>query len=101
MDGLICRIEIAAFAVRERLPTVTGLNVCVRDGLLMSYAHDPIEAFRRAGWYVDRLIKGTAVAALPIELMSRFQLLLNLRTAKAIGLTIPPTLLARADEVIE
>ena len=95
------RVEIAEFAIGERLPTVTGLNVLVRDGLLMSYAHDPVEAFRRGGWYVDRLLKGTPVAELPIELMSRFQLLLNLRTAKALGLTVPPTLLARADEVIE
>ena len=95
------RVAIAEFAARERLPTVTGLNVLVRDGLLMSYAHDPAEAFRRAGWYVHRILMGTSVAELPIELMSRFHLLLNLKTAKALGLTIPPTLLARADEVIE
>jgi hypothetical protein len=66
------RVEIAEFAIRERLPTVTGLNLLVRDGLLMSYAHYSVEAFRRAGWYVDRLLKGTPVAELPIELMSRF-----------------------------
>ena len=95
------RVAIAQFAIGERLPTVTGLNVLVRDGLLMSYAHDPAAAFRRAGWYVDRILKGAPVEELPIELMNRFQLALNLKTANALGLTIPPTLLARADEVIE
>ncbi len=94
------RVAIAEFAARERLPTVTGLNVLVRDGLLMSYAHDrPKPSGGQA--YVDRILKGTAVAELPIELMSRFHLLLNLKTARALGLTVPPTLLARADEVIE
>jgi len=67
----------------------------------MSYAHDPAAAFRRAGWYIDRILKGAPVAELPIELMSRFQLLLNIKTAKSLDLEVPPTLLARADEVIE
>jgi putative ABC transport system substrate-binding protein len=95
------RFEVADFAIRQRLPSVTGLKVLVPDGLLMSYAHDPAAAFHRAGWYVDRILKGTSVADLPIEIMSRFELVINLKTAKAIGLTVPPDLLARADEVIE
>jgi putative ABC transport system substrate-binding protein len=95
------RFEVADFAIRQRLPSVTGLKVLVPDGLLMSYSHDPAAAFRRAGWYVDRILKGMSVADLPIEFMDRFELVFNLKTAKAIGLTIPPDLLARANEVIE
>jgi putative ABC transport system substrate-binding protein len=95
------RFEVADFAIRQRLPSVTGLKVLVPDGLLMSYAHDPAAAFRRAGWYVDRILKGASVADLPIETMHRVEFVINLKTAKAIGLTIPPDLLARADEVIE
>jgi putative ABC transport system substrate-binding protein len=95
------RFEVAAFAVRQRLPTVTALKVLVPDGLLMSYAHDPAAAFRRAAWYVDRILKGADPAELPVELMGRFELVINLKTARSIGLEVPPTLLARADEVIE
>jgi putative tryptophan/tyrosine transport system substrate-binding protein len=69
----------------------------VPDGLLKSYAHDSAAAFRRAGWQVDRILKGMSVADLPIEFMDRFELIINLKTAKAIGLAVPPTLLARAD----
>jgi putative tryptophan/tyrosine transport system substrate-binding protein len=95
------RFEVADFAIRQRLPSVTGLKVLVPDGLLMSYAHDPAAAFQRAGWYVDRVLKGTSVADLPIEIMHRFEFVINLKTAKAIGLTVPPHLLARANEAIE
>jgi putative ABC transport system substrate-binding protein len=95
------RFKVAEFAIRQRLPSMTGLKVLVPDGLLMSYAHDPVAAFRRAGWYVDRILKGMSVAELPIEFMDRFELVINLKTAKAIGLTVPPDLLARANEVIE
>jgi putative ABC transport system substrate-binding protein len=95
------RFEVADFAIRQRLPSVTGLKVLVPDGLLMSYAHDPAAAFRRAGWYVDRILKGARVADLPIEFMNQVELVINLKTANAIGLTVPPNLLARADEVID
>jgi putative ABC transport system substrate-binding protein len=95
------RFEVADFAIRQRLPSVTGLKVLVPDGLLMSYAHDPVAAFRRAGWYVDRILKGARVADLPIEFLNQVELVINLKTATAIGLTVPPNLLARADEVIE
>jgi putative ABC transport system substrate-binding protein len=95
------RFAVAEFAIRQRLPSMTGLKVLVPDGLLMSYAHDPVAAFRRAGWYVDRILKGRSVAELPIDFMDQFELVINLKTAKAIGLTVPPDLLARANEVIE
>jgi putative tryptophan/tyrosine transport system substrate-binding protein len=95
------RFEVADFAIRQRLPSVTGLKVLVPDGLLMSYAHDPVAAFRRAGWYVDRILKGARVADLPIEFLNQVELVINLKTATAIGLTVPPNVLARADEVIE
>jgi putative ABC transport system substrate-binding protein len=95
------RFEVADFAIRQRLPSVTGLKVLVPDGLLMSYSHHPAAAFRRAGRYVDRILKGMSVADLPIEFMDQFEFVINLKTANAIGLTVPPDLLARANEVIE
>jgi putative ABC transport system substrate-binding protein len=95
------RFEVADFAIRQRLPSVTGLKVLVPDGLLMSYANDPVAAFRRAGWYVDKILKGARVADLPIEFVDQAELVINLKTAQAIGLTVPPNLLVRADEVIE
>ncbi|HSE43918.1 MAG TPA: ABC transporter substrate binding protein, partial [Gemmatimonadales bacterium] len=95
------RIQVAEFTIRQSLPSVTGLKALVPDGLLLSYVHDPATAFRRAGWYVDRTLKGAKVADLPIQVADRFELVINLRTATAIGLTIPLNVLARADEVIE
>ena len=72
-----------------------------KDGLLISYGADQVESWRRAADYVDRLLRGGEPASLPVEQPTKFQLHINLRTAKALGLTIPPTLLARADEVFE
>lgn len=95
------RAEIASFAIQQRLPTMIGLRVLVPDGFLMCYAHDPAEGFRRAAWYADRILKGAKPADLPVEQMSRFELVINLRTARAIGLEIPAVILARADELIE
>jgi putative tryptophan/tyrosine transport system substrate-binding protein len=95
------RAEIAAFAIEQRLPTMIGLKVLVPDGFLMSYAHDPAESFRRAAWYADRILRGAKPADLPVEQSSRFELVINLRTARAIGLEIPAVILARADELIE
>lgn len=95
------RADIARFAIDQKLPTMIGLKVLVPDGFLMSYAHDPAESFRRAAWYADRILRGANPADLPVEQSSRFELVINLRTARAIGLEIPAAILARADELIE
>ena len=85
----------------RHLPTVTGLKVPVRDGLLISYSTDQANAFRRAARYVDLVLKGSNPAELPVEQNEKFALVINLKTARAIGLQMPPAMLARADEVIE
>jgi ABC-type uncharacterized transport system substrate-binding protein len=95
------RREIAAFAEAQHLPTVAFVTEFARAGMLLSYAPDITTMFRRAGYYVDRLLRGAKAAELPVEQPTKFDLVINLKTAKTIGLTIPPTLLARADEVIE
>src|SRR5262245_19908861 len=97
------RARIAAFAIEQRLPTNAALNVMARDedGLLMSYGYDNRVSWRRAASYVDRIFKGANPAETPVEQVDRFQLIINLKIAKALGLTMPATLLARADEVIE
>ena len=93
--------EIAAFAIAERLPTITGQDVFARTGLLMSYGPDWAPLYRLTAQYVDQLLRGAKAAELPVQQPTRFQLVINQRTAQALGLAIPPTLLARADEVIE
>ncbi len=92
--------EIADFAVKSRLPTF-GPKTFVNVGGLMSYERSPREASRRVASYVDRILKGAKPAELPIERPTRFELVINLKTAKALGLTIPATLLLQADEVIQ
>jgi len=95
------RREIATFAATHHLPTLGDASEFARDGLLLSYGPDSEGIFRRAGFYVDRLLRGVKAAELPVEQPTKFELVINLRTVKAIGFTIPPSLLARADEVIE
>jgi putative tryptophan/tyrosine transport system substrate-binding protein len=95
------RALIAELAIKHRLPSVFGIRDNVLAGGLMSYAPNSTALTRRAASYVDRILKGEKPGDLPVEQATRFELTINLNTAKALGITIPPTLLARADEVIE
>jgi ABC-type uncharacterized transport system substrate-binding protein len=95
------RKRIALFAIAERLPTMFGFRENVEDGGLMSYGTDLRESWRRTATFVDKILRGAKPADLPIEFPTKLQLVINLTAAKALGLEIPPTVLARADEVIE
>jgi ABC-type uncharacterized transport system substrate-binding protein len=92
---------IIALAARHRLPAIYGSTVWSKAGGLISYGPDPIGQYRRAAGYVDRILKGDKPADMPVQAPTKYGLVINLKTAKALGLTVPPTLLARADEVIE
>jgi putative tryptophan/tyrosine transport system substrate-binding protein len=95
------RDAILRFAVQHRLPVMAPVRGVVEAGGLMVYAPSALEAARRTAYYVDRILKGTSPADLPVELPQKFDLVINLKTARAIGLTIPQSILLRADELIE
>jgi putative ABC transport system substrate-binding protein len=95
------RKRIADFALKSRLPSVDNNSAYVDAGGLMSYGADVTDSYRRVAYYVDRILKGAKPADLPVERPTKFELVINLKTAKQIGLTIPPTVLARADKVIK
>ena len=95
------RAELARLGLKHRLPTVSGLKEMVEAGGLMAYGGSFAELYRRAASHVHKILQGTSPADLPVEQATKFELVLNLKTAKALGLEVPPTLLARADEVIE
>jgi putative ABC transport system substrate-binding protein len=95
------REEITSLAVRYRLPAVYPYRAFTEAGGLLSYGNDTHDNFRRAASYVDRILKGAKPSELPVQAPVKFELVINLKTAKALGLEIPPQLLARADEVIE
>ena len=93
--------RIAEFAAKHRLPTVFDIVETINAGGLMAYGVNRLEPYRRAAYYVDKILKGAKPADLPVEQPTKFELVINLKTAKQIGLTIPPNLLARADRVIK
>jgi putative ABC transport system substrate-binding protein len=93
--------RIAEFALKHRLPSMFHLPEFAEAGGLLSYGPDRADLFRRAATYVDKILKGAKPGDLPVEQASKFQLVVNLRTAKALGLTVPQSILSRADEVIE
>jgi putative tryptophan/tyrosine transport system substrate-binding protein len=92
---------IVGLAARHRLPAIFSLRQDVVSGALISYGPDSIDPYRRAAGYVDRILKGEKPADLPVQAPTKYELVINLKTAKALGLTVPDSLLARADEVIE
>jgi putative ABC transport system substrate-binding protein len=93
--------RIVDFATTGRLPSLYGLRQSVLGGGLVSYGASFADLFRRAAAYVDKILKGTKPAGLPVQQPTKFELVINLKTANALGIAVPPTLLARADEVIE
>jgi ABC-type uncharacterized transport system substrate-binding protein len=97
----IHRVEITSLAARHRLPSVYPFRFFAEVGGLLSYGVDQAENFRRAATYVDRILKGEKPSELPVQAPVKFELVINLKTAKALGIEVPATLLARADEVIE
>ncbi len=95
------RAQIAELGLKHRLPTMSGLREVVEAGGLLSYGAHPGDSYRRAAAYVDKILKGARPGDLPIEQATKFELVINAKTAKALGITIPPSLLSRADDVIQ
>ena len=95
------RAPIISAAARNNIPAVYGFSYFARDGGLLSYGNDLVDPVRRAASYVDRILRGEKPGDLPVQFATKFELVINLKTAKTLGLSIPETLLATADEVIQ
>jgi len=95
------RAPIMSAAARNNVPAVYGLSEMARDGGLLSFGTDQVDSIRRAATYVDRILRGAKPSELPIQLPTKFEMVVNLKAAKALGLTVPQSILLRADEVIE
>jgi putative ABC transport system substrate-binding protein len=95
------RAPIISAAARNKVPAVYGFSYFARDGGLLSYGVDPVDTLRRAATYVDRILRGAKPGDLPVQFPTKFEMVVNLKTAKALGLTVPQSILLRADEVIE
>jgi putative ABC transport system substrate-binding protein len=95
------RAPIISAAARNNVPAVYPNSDRVRDGGLLSYGVDRVDLFRRAASYVDRILRGAKPGDLPVQLPTKFEIVVNLKTAKALGLAVPPSIMLRADEVIE
>src|SRR5262249_6627268 len=98
---IVGREQILALAAKYKLPAVYPTRDCVTGGGLVSYAVDLFDQYRRAASYVDRILMGEKPADIPVQAPTKYELIINLKTAKALGIAIPPSVLARADEVIE
>jgi putative ABC transport system substrate-binding protein len=95
------RASIISAVARNNVPAVYAASDLVRDGGLLSYGPDPVDTWRRAATYVDRILRGAKPAELPVQLPTKYEMVLNLKTAKALGLVVPPSIMLRATEVIE
>jgi putative ABC transport system substrate-binding protein len=95
------RAPIILAAARNNVPAVYGRSDFAREGGLLSYGPDRVDIFRRAASYVDRILRGEKPADLPVQFPTKFEMVVNRKTAKALGLAVPPSILLRADEVIE
>jgi putative ABC transport system substrate-binding protein len=95
------RAPIILAASRNNVPAVYYQSDFVKDGGLLSYGADPVDSYRRAASYVDRILRGAKPGDLPVQLPTKFEMVVNLKTAKALGLAVPPSIRLRTDEVIE
>jgi putative ABC transport system substrate-binding protein len=94
-------VPIILAAARNKVPAIYGISTFARDGGLLSFGPDRVDTVRRAAAYVDRILRGTKPGDLPVQFPTKFEMVVNLKSAKALGLPVPPSILLRANEVIE